>query len=187
PGAVASSVAERVVDAGSEPDEDGSILLARTVTAEGRSRAHVGGRSVPVAVLGEVGEQVVAVHGQSDQLRLLRPAEQRAALDRFAGPEHEKLLGRFAELYSQWRTLEDDLADRRRHARERNQEADLLRLGLDEITRVDPQPGEDEALREEAQRLEHAEGLRTAAQVAHVAIAGGPDAGDDVPDATSLL
>src|SRR5207245_1237377 len=66
-GAVASSVAERVVDAGSEPDEDGSVLLARTVTAEGRSRAHVGGRAVPVAVLGELGEQVVAVHGQSDQ------------------------------------------------------------------------------------------------------------------------
>ena len=60
-------------------------------------------------------------------------------------------------------------------------------LGLDEITRVDPQPGEDEALREEAQRLEHAEGLRTAAQLAHVALAGGPDAGDDAPDATSLV
>src|SRR5439155_1599044 len=61
-GTVAASVTERVVDAGSEPDEDGSVLLARTVNAEGRSRAHVGGRAVPVAVLGELGEQVVAVH-----------------------------------------------------------------------------------------------------------------------------
>jgi DNA repair protein RecN (Recombination protein N) len=186
-GSPAKAVQARVADAGAEPDDDGSLLLTRAVTVEGRSRAHVGGRSVPVSVLAEVGEQVVAVHGQSDQLRLLRPAEQRAALDRFAGPEHEKLLGRFAELYTQWRAISDDLADRRRHARERNQEADLLRLGLDEITRVDPQPGEDEVLREEAQRLEHAEGLRTAAQLAHVAIAGGPDAGDDAPDATSLL
>ena len=186
-GTVAKAVHARVTDAGAEPDDDGSVLLARTVTIEGRSRAHVGGRSAPVAVLAEIGEQVVAVHGQSDQLRLLRPAEQRAALDRFAGPEHEKLLERFAELYTQWRALEDDLADRRRHARERRQEADLLRLGLDEITRVDPQPGEDEALREEAQRLEHAEGLRTAAQLAHVALAGAPDASDDAPDATSLV
>ena len=183
-GAVAASVAERVVDAGSEPDEDGSVLLARTVTAEGRSRAHVGGRSVPVAVLGELGEQVVAVHGQSDQLRLLRPAEQRAALDRFAGPDHDKLLAQLRERYGQWRAVEDDLADRRRNARERSQEADLLRLGLDEITRVDPQPGEDDALKAEAQRLEHAEGLRTAAQVAHAALAG---SGDEAPDVTSLL
>jgi DNA repair protein RecN (Recombination protein N) len=183
-GPVAASVAERVVDAGSEPDEDGSVLLSRTVTAEGRSRAHLGGRSVPVAVLGELGEQVVAVHGQSDQLRLLRPAEQRAALDRFAGPEHDKLLAELRERYGQWRAAEDDLADRRRNARERSQEADLLRLGLDEITRVDPQPGEDEALKAEAQRLEHAEGLRTAAQVAHAALAGN---GDDAPDVASLL
>src|SRR5439155_20457832 len=116
-----------------------------------------------------------------------RPAEQGGALDRFAGTEHDKLLAELRERYGQWRAVEDDLAGRRRHARERSQEADLLRLGLDEITRVDPQPGEDEALKAEAQRLEHAEGLRTAAQVAHVAIAGGPDAGDDVPDATSLL
>ncbi|GAA1825685.1 DNA repair protein RecN [Planosporangium flavigriseum] len=182
------AVLTRVAEAGAEPDEDGSLLLSRTVTSEGRSRAHVGGRSVPVSVLGDVGEQVVAVHGQSDQLRLLRPAEQRAALDRFAGPEHEKLLERFHELYAQWRRVEDDLADRRRNARERNQEADLLRLGLDEITRVDPQPGEDEALREEAQRLEHAEGLRTAAQMAYQAVAGGVDAAaDDAPDAVSML
>ncbi len=186
-GTTASGVAQRIGDAGAEPDEDGSLLLSRTVTAEGRSRAHVGGRSVPVAVLGEVGEQVVAVHGQSDQLRLLRPAEQRSALDRFAGPDHDKLLAELRERHAQWRAVEDDLADRRRHARERNQEADLLRLGLDEITRVDPQPGEDEALREEAQRLEHAEGLRAAAQLAHQAVAGNPEAGDDAPDASGLL
>nr|WP_240942700.1 DNA repair protein RecN [Planosporangium thailandense] len=182
------AVLARVSEAGAEADEDGTLLLSRTVTSEGRSRAHVGGRSVPVSVLGEVGEHVVAVHGQSDQLRLLRPAEQRAALDRFAGPQHEKLLAGFQELYARWRRVEDDLADRRRNARERNQEADLLRLGLDEITRVDPQPGEDEALREEAQRLEHAEGLRVAAQLAHQAIAGGPDAGaDEAPDAVGML
>ena len=112
----------------------------------------------------EVGEQVVAVHGQSDQLRLLRPAEQRAALDRFAGAGAREAAGRATARRSRrWRAVADDLADRRRNARERTQEADLLRLGLDEITRVDPQPGEDEELRAEAQRLEHAEGLRTAA------------------------
>jgi DNA repair protein RecN (Recombination protein N) len=183
----AAAVHTRIAEAGGEPDDDGSVLLSRTVTVEGRSRAYVGGRSMPVSMLAEVGEQVVAVHGQSDQLRLLRPAEQRAALDRFAGPEHEKLLETLRESYAQWRRVEDDLADRRRNARERNQEADLLRLGLDEITRVDPQPGEDAELRAEAQRLEHAEGLRTAAQTAHQCVAGGAEPVDDTPDATALL
>ncbi|OZV75389.1 DNA repair protein RecN [Micromonospora echinospora] len=186
-GRVAASVHARVVDAGGEPDEDGSVLLSRTVTVEGRSRAHLGGRSMPVAMLGEVGEQVVAVHGQSDQLRLLRPAEQRAALDRFAGPEHEKLLDELREAYTRWRRVVDDLADRRRNARERHQEADLLRLGLDEITRVDPQPGEDDELKAEAQRLEHAEGLRTAAQTAYQCVTGGAEPTDEVADATALL
>jgi DNA repair protein RecN (Recombination protein N) len=89
PAQTAATVAARVADAGAEPDDDGSLLLSRTVTVEGRSRAHVGGRAVPVSLLAEVGEVVVAVHGQSDQLRLLRPSEQRSSLDRFAGADHE--------------------------------------------------------------------------------------------------
>lgn len=186
-GSLGDALQTRITDAGGELDDDGSVLLSRTVTIEGRSRAHVGGRSMPVAMLSEVGEQVVAVHGQSDQLRLLRPAEQRAALDRFAGAEHEKLLETYREAFTRWRAVVEDLADRRRHARERSQEADLLTLGLDEISRVDPQPGEDDDLRAEVQRLEHAEGLRTAASLAAQALAGGVEATEETPDATLLL
>ncbi|WP_328459776.1 DNA repair protein RecN [Actinoplanes sp. NBC_00393] len=186
-GTLGDAVRTRITDAGGEADDDGSVLLSRTVTAEGRSRAHVGGRSMPVSTLSELGEQVLAVHGQSDQLRLLRPSEQRSALDRFAGPEHEKLLEGYREAFTRWRAVVEDLADRRRNARQRSQEADLLKLGLDEITRVDPQPGEDDDLRNEVQRLEHAEGLRVAATLAAQALAGGVEAADDTPDATQLL
>ncbi|MEU8820671.1 DNA repair protein RecN [Actinoplanes sp. NPDC048796] len=186
-GKLGDEVRTRITDAGAEVDEDGSVLLSRTVTIEGRSRAHVGGRSMPVAMLTDIGERVLAVHGQSDQLRLLRPAEQRGALDRFAGPEHEKLLETYREAYGRWRAVVDDLADRRRNARDRAQEADLLKLGLDEISRVDPQPGEDEELRAEVQRLEHAEGLRVAATIAAQALAGGVEVSDETPDATQLL
>src|SRR5690349_18155065 len=77
PDHVRAAVQSRVVDAGADVDDDGTVLLSRTVTVEGRSRAHVGGRSVPLSVLSDIGEHVLAVHGQSDQLRLLRPAEQR--------------------------------------------------------------------------------------------------------------
>ncbi|HEX5199934.1 DNA repair protein RecN [Paractinoplanes rhizophilus] len=186
-GALADAVQTRITDAGAEVDDDGSVLLSRTLSIEGRSRAHVGGRGMPVSMLADIGEQVLAVHGQSDQLRLLRPAEQRGALDRFAGPEHEKLLETYREAFARWRAVVDDLADRRRNARARSQEADLLKLGLDEITRVDPQPGEDDELRAEVQRLEHAEGLRVAAATAAQALASGVEAADDAPDATQLL
>ena len=186
-GPLGDAVQARITEAGAEVDDDGSVLLSRTVTIEGRSRAHVGGRSMPVSMLTEVGEQVVAVHGQSDQLRLLRPAEQRGALDRFAGPEHEKLLETYREAYGRWRAVTDDLAARRRNARELTREADLLTLGLDEISRVDPQPGEDDDLRAEVQRLEHAEGLRIAAAEAAHALAGAIDDTDETPDATQLL
>ncbi len=186
-GQTARVVHARAAEAGAEPDEDGALLLTRSVTAEGRSRAYVGGRSVPVSVLAEIGEHVLSVHGQSDQMRLLLPAEQRAALDRYAGPEHEKLLARYREAFTRWRQLDQELEDRRRNLRERNQQADLLRLGLAEIAAVDPQPGEDEALREEARRLEHAEGLRAAVSAAHQALAGDPDDPGGATDAGTLL
>ncbi len=184
-GPLAAAVRDRVEQAGAEWSDEG-LLLTRLVSGEGRSRAHVGGRTVPVAMLAELGEQVLAVHGQSDQLRLLRPAEQRGALDRYAGVDHEARLVGFRAVYDEWCAINADLAQRRRHARERSQEADLLHLGLDEITRVDPQPGEDEVLREEAQRLEHVEGLRAAAQAAYSALGDGRD-GDDSSGAANLL
>jgi DNA repair protein RecN (Recombination protein N) len=183
-GELGGTVRERLAEAGAECDE-GTLLLSRAVTVEGRSRAHVGGRTVPVAVLAEIGAQVVAVHGQSDQLRLLRPGEQRAALDRFAGVEHERRVAAMREAYAAWIRIGEELAQRRRLARERGQEAELLRLGLDEIDRVAPLPGEDDALREEAQRLEHAEGLRAAVAAAYQSIAGGGP--DDATDAVSRL
>ena len=77
-------LAAAVEEAGGEV-EDQVVVLARNVSAEGRSRAYVGGAGVPVATLAEVAEPLVAVHGQSDQHRLLKASTQRAALDVFAG------------------------------------------------------------------------------------------------------
>ena len=86
------AVADRVVEAGGDLDDGTGLVLRRTVSAAGRSRAFVGGAAVPVSVLAELAERLLAVHGQADQARLVRTGEQRAALDRFAGLE----LGRLA-------------------------------------------------------------------------------------------
>jgi DNA repair protein RecN (Recombination protein N) len=186
-----SPVWERASDAGADPDDDGSLILARTVSAEGRSRAFLGGRSVPVGVVSELAEGLLAVHGQSDQLRLSRPAEQRRALDRYAGPAHLELLDRYRAAHQRWRELTADLERRRSQARELAQAADVLRHGLEEIEAVAPEPGEDDALDTQAKRLGDADALRAAADEARASLVGdvtGDLGGDDLPqDATAAL
>jgi DNA repair protein RecN (Recombination protein N) len=181
-----SPVLARAVDAGAEVDEDGELLVSRAIAVEGRSRAYLGGSAVPAGLLGELAEGVLAVHGQSDQLRLLKPAEQRAALDRYGSLG--ELVDRHREAFATWRRLADDLADRTARARELAREADGLRAGLEEIAAVEPQPGEDGALATEAEKLGHADALRLAARTAHVALAGDPDdPAADGADVSALL
>ncbi len=170
--------------------EDGRLVLARQISAEGRSRAFAGGASVPVSTLSALADPLVALHGQSDQHRLLRPTAQRDALDSFAGKKALGLRARFGQGYAALRATEAELADVVESARERAREADLLRFGLGEIEAVDPQSGEDLALAAEEARLGFADTLRTAAEQARECLSaedGGPDALGTVSAARKLL
>lgn len=178
--------ARRAEEAGAELD-DGALLISRTVSAEGRSRAHIGGRSVPVGVLAELADDLVAVHGQTDQQGLLRPARQRQALDRYAGDAVAAPLATYTDAYRRLRAVATELAELTTRARERAQEADLLRFGLNEIATVEPRPGEDTELAAEAERLGHAEALASAASLAHAALAGNPEDPAEGGDATTLV
>ncbi|MCF4137648.1 DNA repair protein RecN [Streptomyces sp. Tue 6430] len=178
-------VAVRAEEAGAELD-DGALLISRSVSAEGRSRAHVGGRSVPVGVLAELADELVAVHGQTDQQGLLKLSRQRQALDRYAGDAVAVPLARYTEAYRRLRAVSARLDEITTRARERAQEADMLRYGLDEIAGVEPRPGEDAELAEEAERLGHAEALSSAATAAHGALAGNPEDPEGI-DATTLV
>ncbi|MEU6152575.1 DNA repair protein RecN [Actinosynnema sp. NPDC047251] len=183
-GSPAAKVAEEV---GGEPDDDGSVIAIRTVGADGRSRAHLGGRSVPVGVLAELAEQLLAVHGQNDQLRLLRPTEQRAVLDRFAGDDVGAPLRKYQKIREQWLKVAAEFTERTEKARELAREAELLRHGLTEISAVDPKSGEDVELHDEARRLVDADQLREAASGAQYAVAGSPDGDPDTPGALGLI
>src|SRR6202167_2438354 len=98
---VSPEVAREVEDAGGDLDEDGTVLvLSRSVSAEGRSRAFAGGRSVPVSLLQVLADDLVAVHGQADQQLLLRAGRQREALDRFGGPALAALLSDYRRGYA---------------------------------------------------------------------------------------
>lgn len=169
--------ARAVEDAGGVIEDD-CVVLARNVSAEGRSRAFVGGASVPVSVLSEVAEPLVAVHGQSDQHRLLQARAQREALDRFGGGPVAALLSRYTALHDRLQAAERELDEVVATARDRAREADLLRFGLGEIEAVSPEPGEDVALAAEEARLGFADTLRTAAEQAREALSSEQDAPD---------
>jgi len=180
---------DAAVDAAGGVVEDGALVVARQVSAEGRSRAFAGGAAVPVSTLAALAAPLVAVHGQSDQHRLLHPAAQRDALDAFAGPAALRLRGSVARGSAELRATEDELAAVVASARERAREAELLRFGLGEVEAVDPRPGEDAELAADEARLGYADTLRTAAEQARECLSAddGPDALGAVATARRLL
>lgn len=183
----APGLAPAVEDAGGTVEDD-TVVLARNVSAEGRSRAFAGGAAVPVSTLAEIAEPLVAVHGQSDQHRLLKARTQREALDRFGALA--ELQARYAAIHDQLIATERDLAEVTASARERAREADLLRFGVDEVAAVAPQPGEDADLAAEETRLGHADTLRGAADQAREALSSdhdSPDALGAIAAARALL
>jgi DNA repair protein RecN (Recombination protein N) len=162
----AGAVARQVRAAGGELDGD-ELLVVRTVSADGRSRAFVGGRAVPVATVGALADDLVAVHGQSDQRGLLRPAVQRRVLDGFAGPDAATALAAYRADFAELARVRAELDEVTTHRRERAVEADGLRHGIREVEAVMPVAGEDVALLAEGERLGHVDALRRAAASAH--------------------
>lgn len=175
-----------VEELGGSVDEaaDGRVQLAlgRSVGGAGRSRAFVGGRTVPASSLADIAASLVTVHGQSDQLRLRDRASQRDLLDRFAGPAHLSRREAFGEALVELRALERERDQRIGQRQDREREAALLRHGIDEIAAVEPQTGEDAALKQQAAMLAHATDLLAAMGGAHAALAGGEADGPSVAD-----
>ncbi|SDT00342.1 DNA repair protein RecN [Microterricola viridarii] len=181
-------VAERVRLAGGDLDGP-ELLLGRTVSAEGRSRAIVGGRQAPAAVLAELADHLVIVHGQSEQMRLRSATAQREALDRFAGADFAGVLADYGHAYRRWQANAEELARLQSERDRRSREAEELREALAEIEAVAPQPGEDSELTERAERLNNLEELRQAATIAREQISAEGDGGGIIesPDAVTLM
>ena len=186
---VAAQVAEIVEAAGGAADENGEYVVSRSVKATGRSKAHLAGRTVPAATLSDMAGHLLTIHGQNDQLRLMSPDEQLAALDRFA-PEIAPLAQAYCDTYRQWRKAVRELEERTQHKRELAQEADRLRFALEEIDAVNPVEGEDTELAATIHRLQDVDALREAAAAALAAIDGAEAAGGfgtDEEAASSLV
>jgi DNA repair protein RecN (Recombination protein N) len=180
-------VAARVREAGGdvEPLGDGAaeLYLGRTVSSEGRGRATVGGRTAPAGVLADLADDLVVVHGQSDQLRLRSASAQREALDRFGGEPVAAARTAYRAAWDSWRGLDAELSTLTTDRDARAREAEELRAAIAEIEAAAPLPGEEEELARRAERLANAEELRIAAAGAHAVLSSD----DDTPDVVTLL
>ena len=167
-----SAVLSLLADQGLEA-EDGLLILRREVAAEGRSRAWVNGAATTAGFLGDLGRHLVDLHGQHEHQTLLRTEEQRAILDAFAGAT--PLAGELREAHARWQRTRRALDELEARRREVEQRADFLRFQAEEIEKAELQPDEEDALEEEANRLEHAEDLARLSGRLHQALYAAED------------
>ena len=165
---------------GHELDE---IVLARRVSAEGRSRAFVQGRSATAADLQALGGRMVAFFGQHEHRRLTLASAQLDLLDGFCGRDQLELRARLGGAHARMRELEGALAELRERAGTRDRDLDLLSFEIEEIEELDPSEEEKRSLEVERSRLRQLDGLLAAAGAGAEAIT---PSGED-PGVATLL
>jgi DNA repair protein RecN (Recombination protein N) len=159
------------------PEEADELVLARRVSAEGRTRAYLGGRSATAADLAEIGGALLSFYGQHEHRRLTLASAQLEILDGFCGPEQAARREAFAAAYARERSLREELEALRARAGARDRELDLLEWELEEIDRAAPSEAEEESLLAERERLRHLAALIGAAGGASAALMGEEDEG----------
>ncbi len=169
----AGQVRDVVEAAGGDVDDD-VVIAVRSIAADGRSRAYLGGRSVPVGTLSDFSAPLLTVHGQNDQLRLLRPERQRDLLDAFAGAPVVRARSAYQKVRAEWIAAKSELAERTTRSRELALEQDQLSVALTEIDGVNPLPGEDADVTARIRRLSDLDSLREAADTSYAALTGAP-------------
>jgi DNA repair protein RecN (Recombination protein N) len=150
----------------------GEILINRTVTTDGRSRAAIGGASVPISTLNSVAQELVTVHGQSEQIRLKSIAKQRQALDEFGGEKLATAFASYSQVYTQFKELEQRLSRMRSSSEQDAFQIAKLKEQISDLERLEPKLGELASLSEQLTRLSNVEAFRLAASEAHELLAG---------------
>ncbi|MBK5115504.1 MAG: DNA repair protein RecN, partial [Thermoleophilia bacterium] len=164
------------------PDGE-EVVLARRVSAAGRSSAFVAGRAATAADLRLLGSRLLAFYGQHEHRKLALTSAQGEILDSFAGPEHLELRAAYRETHQRFQAGRRELQSLREREGARERDLDLLRFELAEIEELAPGPSEGEELAAERDRLRGVEGLREASAAATLLLTGGEEGGG----AASLL
>ncbi len=145
------------------PSDAEELVLARRITAEGRTRAYVAGRTATATELRETAELLIAFTGQHEHRRLVEPKAQLELVDAAAGPDQAGRVAKAAAAHDAVRQAQARLTELDDRAAERERQLDVARYELEEIERIAPQPGEAEELTGQRERLRHLERLRSAA------------------------
>ncbi|MFN4272756.1 MAG: DNA repair protein RecN [Aliihoeflea sp.] len=163
-------------------EDDGDVILRRVQSADGRTRGFINDQAASMTLMREVGRLLVEIHGQHDERALVDGATHRLLLDAFGG--HWGGLKLVRQAYREWRQAETELARHRARVEAAAREADFLRAGVEELSRLEPMPGEEEQLAETRARMMRAEKLATDIDDAREVLSGQSSA---VPALASLL
>jgi DNA repair protein RecN (Recombination protein N) len=158
------------------PEGESELVLARRVSASGRTSAYVQGRAASAADLRALGGRLISFFGQHEHRKLALSSVQMEILDGFAGPKHLELRERYREAHRRVLATQRELEELEAAEGARERDLDLMRFELQEIEQVAPDPAEVEELERSRERLRHAEALRSAALAALAATAGAGDA-----------
>ena len=159
-------LAEAGFDAGTPDDDGATLLLRRSLDAQGKSRAWINGSAATMAQLRELGEKLVDIHGQHAWQSLTRPDAVRVLLDGHAGIDTAAL----AALWSDWRAAQERLADARGRQASLDSERERLQWQLAELDKLAPAEDEWSDLEAEHRRLSHAQSILEAVQAALAAV-----------------
>ncbi len=166
-------------------DGGGQLILRREISRGRRNVCRANGRTVPLGVLQEIGGHLVDIHGQGDQLSLLRVRQHVGFLDRYGGLTEQRKA--FAARAAELRVVRAELAALQRDARELARREDLLRYQIEEIDAAALRPDEEEELRRERSLLGNAEKLMGLAGTAYDLLSGGEGRQRAVMDQVGLL
>ena len=183
--AIPSELIARLDELGGQVEDGNIAIISRQVNSTGRSRSFAGGVSVPAAAVGELGDALVAVHGQSDQLRLTKTEQQRLLLDRYAGESVAKPMAKYTELWEAQRTLERRIESLTSDIGTRAAQLERISRILEQVDSLKPLPGEDNELDDEAKRLAHTEALYEVTARASDLLTGGQ--GEELPVVAALV
>ena len=167
---IAEPVRERIEEAGGSADDE--AIISRTVALKGRARATAGGRTVPISVLTDISSDLITLHGQSEQLRLKGPAQQRHLLDAAGGTALAEVADRYRVAFENWRETEARVTRIKDSTAARRERILWLRGCLEAIDKVRPEPGEDETLAAQAAKLGSAAEITRAVGAAHDLLLG---------------
>lgn len=172
-----------------EGDDESMLIMTRELKTNGRSISRVNGHSVSLAIMVEIAEGLVDIHGQSEHLTLLKPATHVDLLDRFGG--HFTQRQAFSDLVAELTAIRSELNELLTNSEQKKMRIEMLRYQVDEIDKANLKPGEEEDLRSEAKLLANAETLAEAATEAYAALyessAGGPSASDLIAEASRAI